>query len=160
MLAVSAPGASGDAGVEVQPKVPAGWVDQPALAARAADAAAAVGLTVTVQAWGDAATGAFAIIARGDASGEMRTQDVVDGLGAQAAAAGIELREPGIDGRRIDTGFARGRWQGRALVTAGTGDQGRGVELAACFSTDRRPERAQAECAAFLAAFAAVEAAP
>ncbi len=148
------------AAAAADPQLPDGWVDRPAMAARAAEAAAAAGLTVSVRAWGDATIGAFGIVAGGQVEGRMRTGDVLDGLTAQAGAAGIELRDPQVDGRNIGTGFARGRWQGRALVTAGDGEQGRGVQLAACFYTDRRPDRARTACAAFLAAFEPAEGAP
>jgi hypothetical protein len=110
----------------------AGWSEQP---------------TVGDQAWGDRALGAFGVTAATETTERMRAGDAFDGFREAAAAAGIEVGEPIVDGPVTTAPIRRGRWRGEARLRAAD----RRLEMQACFHTDRRPDQAEADCRTFMA---------
>jgi hypothetical protein len=103
---------------------------------------------VSEQAWGDPADGVFGIVLTAESPQRMRAQDAIDGFRGAAAAAKIELGELDGSGPRRVGRFVRDRWRGEVRLVVGGGD--RRADLYACFWTDRRPERSEADCTAFL----------
>ncbi|HTM21784.1 MAG TPA: hypothetical protein VL172_14780 [Kofleriaceae bacterium] len=112
---------------------PAGWTEQPGVAEHA---------------WGDPAMGVFGVVISQPSEPRLGARDAIAGFRDAAAAAGIELGEPTVHGPELVAPIRRGRWRGTARLRAGE----HALELAACFFTERRPEQAERDCAAFLAA--------
>lgn len=146
----NAAAAGPDAAVPIRP--PAAWQPLAELAehARAAAAVAAGDdIAVSVQAWGDPASGAFALLVstRGSAS-SADPEEVHAGLRSTAEAAGAKLSQWTRQGDIVRLSFEWGRFRGDARVRAAIeeGDDSSRATLLACFYTTRQPERSAATC--------------
>jgi hypothetical protein len=122
---------------------PAGWTQLSPIAAAAAAAAKAEGVTVdAVDAWGEPALGCYAVwlALHGGTAGAAALADQV--LGSLPGVSLDELAKPGAPDGVLAFAFARPPYRGRVRAQLGDGR----IAVVACFGNHREPIACEAAC--------------
>jgi len=141
------------------PRPPATWQQLPELAERARGAAAARSgseVAVEAQAWGDPATGAFALSATARASGGGTDgAEALASLRSEVERAGAKLTGWTAADDAASFSFEWRAFRGDARVRASIDERDGSLRTAllACFYSERQPIRSAATCKVYLEGF-------